>query len=272
MNDGKAIIARQEQEFNIRLLAAQRRLYSKAKKFKYLQIALSIVPPVVVTFLQIAGIVTADIVLFLAVEAAMMCGAAFCGRAAAKNRDCAAKVQQAFDSDVFGIPFGFASLRGIDVEKTADVELGSRGDKDLINWYSCVREDMRAGEAISACQKMNCRWSKHLVMRYGAVSIGVPALAMTAVVLLILNLDVDAMTLVFLGAMPEWLFDRMIATVECYSMYGSLEDDLGAYNLGQRENIIAVQDRVYELRRYDYQIPDWFYFRFRQNDEKAFRR
>ena len=40
-------------------------------------------------------------------------------------------------------------------------------------------------------------------------------MAMTVVVLLILNLDVDAMTLVFLGAMLEWLFDRMIATGYC---------------------------------------------------------
>ncbi|WP_165043738.1 S-4TM family putative pore-forming effector [Adlercreutzia sp. ZJ138] len=80
MNDGKAIITRQEQESNIRLLAAQRRLYSKAKIFKYLQIALSVVPPVAVTFLQIAGVITADIAVFLVTEALMMCGAAIFGR------------------------------------------------------------------------------------------------------------------------------------------------------------------------------------------------
>lgn len=131
MNDGKTIIARQELESNIRLLAAQRRLYSKAKNFKYLQIALSVFPPIAFTFLQISGVVHADIVLFLVIEAVMMAGSVIFGRASGGIRVQATKVQQAFDSDVFGVPFGFSDIRGIDVEKMADEELDSRGNGGL---------------------------------------------------------------------------------------------------------------------------------------------
>lgn len=154
-----------------RLLAAQREMYSAAKRYCLVNAIVCFAVPLCVTFIQLAFAIPPGVLIAVWLLT-MAAGLLFPGLSAGLVKK-AAQTQQAFDSKVFGVPFENAGIRRGDVARYADryyARCGREGiDAGLDDWYSVDLSGLEAGEAIARCQRQNAEWTRRLS---GAASAG----------------------------------------------------------------------------------------------------
>jgi hypothetical protein len=166
MND---ISTKQNTPDRIKMLAAQRQLYSQAKRINALQIILSV--PCVVVWTASAliwpelkagaaawGIAIALMDLFFFVP----------GEKALKRE--AAKIQEYFDSEVLGLSwnkFKLGSYPDPELIAQASSAYFSRHDsRKLQDWYAPIVGEIPLSYARLICQRINCWWDMGLRKRY----------------------------------------------------------------------------------------------------------
>lgn len=271
MNSGDEIKRVQELDENKKLLAAQREMYSTAKKHDFLNVVVCFAIPYCATltqmFFSIPPCALVAIWLFTVIAGLAL------PHLSAELAKKAARVQQSFDSRVFGVSFENADFKKGDISKYADdyfarCERKGEGPR-LDDWYSADLSGLKAGEAIARCQKQNTEWTKRLLLR----SLGGEVLAAVVLAgilwLLITGSSVDPLSLAFLTTIVEWLFQRI---VRCFSTLQKVEKLTSAselFNLGSRENIERAQDRIYDYRSSSYLVSDFMYRLFKESDDAA---
>ena len=270
MNNGKAIMETQDSEECIYLLAAQRQLYTESKRWKAAQFGASLAIPFVITLGQVLRVIQIDAAWAVATEALIVIALTALPKAKEGRRRAAVRIQQAFDSRVYGVSFENAGFDAAQVRTEAQKYLDRCGDSKLRNWYTCVTEEMRAGEAISRCQQMNCSWSKRLTGRYCIAAIGAPIALLVVLAMLVAATRTDPFSLVFLLSIVEWVVLAAYDGIGSFKAYSKLDEDVRSYSLVSVENIRRVQSSLYDARMNDLLIPDWFYVVFRNKDEREF--
>ena len=131
MNNGKAIMETQDSEECIYLLAAQRQLYTESKRWKAAQFGASLAIPFVITLGQVLRVIQIDAAWAVATEALIVIALTALPKAKEGRRRTAVRIQQAFDSRVYGVSFENAGFDAAQVRTEAQKYLDRCGDSKL---------------------------------------------------------------------------------------------------------------------------------------------
>jgi len=280
---GEEIAGRQNSVDALRLLLAQRHLYSQSKRWLGLRwlgmLVIAIAAPVI-------SVIWPD----SAVAAGAVAGAwIFIGRTALsrfeqKKVEQAAAVQEVFDQLVFGMPSSgdraaSPSLEEISLLAGPDPNILDKArDQKLVDWYPVdANEDGLLTVAI--CQRANASYSDRLLKttaQVWVVGMGVWAIALVGASLYF-NLTASQFILgILLPLLPAfldvWEYWRSIrrAAVDRRDIVTTIEQKIAGDSGGlDAQDLLVWQGRLYDLRRNAPQVPDSVYWLSRKRNELA---
>lgn len=273
---------RQNDKNNIKRLAAQRRIYSKAKKINYLIFGLVVLIPIVVSvlttipslvFLQNPNVT----LLFHAYTVFMVFLQYFLTTHIEKMKKHAAYIQLESDMKVFDLKWN-DRLLGPKVDNTELVvkefdKFPKKNLSDLNNWYDLSGlEKKKREEVIRICQRQNLQWNSTL---YKRINIGFNILiwgnfGIFVFIIPFFRLNMAQMINSAVNFIPliTWILD----VNKNYQKNKNILDELKKLisNKGY-SNILAViiEAKFTEYRQNDSLIPDWLYSLFRRKDNKT---
>ena len=266
MNSGMKIKELQNQDENISILAAQREMYTQAKRYGNIHTVVSLGIPLVFTVVQLffqvpfAVIVTVNFIVFII--------GSWVGRKPGELSLKAAGMQQTFDAKVYGIHFGNTVDSPKDVRKYAGMYKKRNGDfAELNDWYTVPIEELRAGQAIAACQRQNAAWTSSLFTRFCVTELVLSLAAVSVLIVSIIALQRDPAGLFYLLPVCEWFLRSLNEGMEKTHVARKLNDELQRRDLDVQKEILATQGYIYEYRRAAFSVPDWFYKRSKKRDE-----
>lgn len=271
MNSGARINEIQNSEESKRLWAAQRQTYTDAKLVDLVNACVCLLLPLGVTVAQIFLDVPSEAIILVWIATVLV------GNCLPKRSkrlvDEAAAMQQRFDSDVFGIKFENVSRDDRRIASQARRYRERHDDNDgklrHDNWYSVDIEDARPGDAIARCQLQNTEWTKRLLKRCVRIEICSAVIVTVVLAVLVFCLDINPFNLFFLFSIIEWMARRFVECRAGFARVGALADSLSSFRLSSKENILHVQERIFEYRKSPYLVPDWLYALFKKIDEAA---
>lgn len=272
---------RQNDKNNIKRLAAQRRIYSKAKKINYLIFGLVVLIPIVVSVLttipSLVFLQNPNVTLLLhAYTVFMVFLQYFLTTHIEKMKKHAAYIQLESDMKVFDLKWNDCLLG----PKVDNIELVVKEfDKfpkkdlsDLNNWYDLSElEKKKREEVIRICQRQNLQWNSTL---YKRINIGFNILiwgsfGIFVFIIPFFRLNMAQMINSAVNFIPliTWILD----VNKNYQKNKNILDELKKLisNKGY-SNILAVmiEAKFTEYRQNDSLIPDWLYSLFRRKDNK----
>lgn len=276
----------QNEQKQLERLAAQRELYSSAKRWYVAQVLGSVAVPVLLITISFFALQTS---LFAAIFGIVffIVDILFIVPAIAIRKLKASKIQELFDCEVLQLPKSPLKIADdIAVEEVlsyyeAHNKIRSNVEK-LINWYPQIVDSVNIAYARLICQRTNCWWDAKLRGRYiNAVKIAaifVPLLILVSG--LIVRIQIETIVLLFSGLMPFFRF----ANKE-YSDHKSSADRMSKtmnYILRIWDNILnkcfekerllnesrIIQDEIYENRSKSPFILDFIYKAFRDKNEQ----
>jgi hypothetical protein len=272
----------QNSEDNLRLLAAQRELYGRAKHYAAFQVLVSFIAPAFAVF----SLLPKPWIALTGLAIAML-DALVLDPGQLRRREAAAKVQETFDTAVLELPWNKLKVGPKpdpeDVHEAASVSLRRKGDTDLRDWYPAKAAEVPSAVARSICQRANVVWDSRLRARYRAAVAWIVALTSTAVLVVGLaqKLTVETMTITVLAPLTplllwsirEWQREsrameslkRLDGTVNEY-VDDAVTRKANAEELDRRARLI--QDEIYDRRRQNPLIFDWVYALLRTRFEE----
>lgn len=270
LNNGDEIKRIQELEENKRLLAAQREMYSTAKRFDCANALVCFAGPLFVTLIQLVSAIPSGALIAVWLLA-MAAGLVLPGLSAGLVKK-AAQVQQAFDSKVFGMPFENAGIGRGDVARYADryyARCERKGiDPGLDDWYSVDLSGLEAGEAIARCQRQNAEWTRRLLLRSIGGEVAAAAVFGALLWSLVARLSVDPLSLTFLLSIVEWAIQRVARCLSTLRKVGNLSVSM-SFDLSSEENVRRAQGAIYDYRSSSYIVSDFVYRLFKGRDDMA---
>jgi hypothetical protein len=283
MND---ISKLQNEPRQLQRLAAQRQLYSTAKRIFGIQLLLG--GPVAIGW-SLAVVATPEVRGFAAVWGALISSADLLWLTPWQKRlrERAARIQEAFDCDVLQL-----SWNDIKVGRSPDPELvKEQADKyakvqsglpPLINWYAPVVSDLPLDVGRVICQRSNCWWDSKQRRRYAAW-----VLASVIIVTLLMcglgfigGFTVEKLFLaILLPLSPAVLLGvrQFLEQTEAATRLDRLKEHAESLwsdmcNGGARTRLAdkcrALQDEIFENRKRSPLVFDWI-FRKLRNDYDA---
>ena len=281
----------QNSPLELRRLAAQRQLYSKAKGLLAFQMVLSV--PIAVTIAAAAlwnpaARVYAGIWGILATFVDLVWLSPW--QQSLKNT--AATVQEAFDCDLLHLPWNETTTgKPPAAEIVAEWSILPRGvtyeTLQLLNWYPSSIGELPLHVARIVCQRCNCWWDSNLRRRYAIWCIGIVATLFAVPCLGGTIAGVPLQQLALIVVLPL----APVATVgirqfreqrDAAERLDSLRDHFatiwqrllngGVSPEESREVSRRVQDRIFEHRRRTPLIFDWVYRKLRRKQETAMQR
>jgi hypothetical protein len=275
----------QNTELQIKRLAAQRFIYSTAKRAQIAQLVLAI--PFTI-FFSILGLFIPTLAPWQAIYGvSVLVIEAILDHWQKHQRKQAAKIQELFDCDVLGLDWN-----ELEIGSKPDVETVIEGSNnylrkvgnvnDLVNWYPPVVGNLSIHLARLICQRTNLRWDFQL-RRWFAQR----ALTLTAIVILLLlifslwnQLSLERFVLSVLApALPvfSWGFREYQKQNEVADELERLKSQVEEYwndairskiSVHQTENKSrALQDKIFDLRKDSPLIFDAVYKYFRMRYE-----
>lgn len=268
----------------LRLLLAQRKLYTRAKRWSFLRwIGFSIIG------------VAAPILTVVVPRAAVVVGALagvwiFLSRTwfSSVERNLAAKaanIQEQFDQYVFSMPARVTRVPAASIEETVrltgdDRAVMSAADRQrLQDWYPF---DARVDGAISIAiaQRANAAYSERLLSANANVWLATTLVWSSAAVIisLIVGLTLPQFLLgVALPLLPALLdvWEQFRSTKRAGEVRRAMADDIEQAVRGRSEpeltpeSLLIWQDQLYEMRRQSPQVPNLVYRRARERNERA---
>jgi hypothetical protein len=268
----------------LRLLLAQRRLYSRAKRWSFLRwigfsvigvaapVLTVVVPDAAVTVGAIAGVwIFLSRTWFSTVEQSL----------AAK----AADIQEQFDQFVFSMPAVVTRVPSASMEEIARLTgdeqtmLNDANREDLRGWYP-FDDRVDGGISIAIAQRANAAYSERLLHANATVWLAVTLVwaAAAVIVSLIVGLTLSQFLLgVGLPLLPALLdvWEQFRSTKRAGEVRRAMADDIEKAIRGREnhdvapEDLLIWQDQTYQLRRSSPQVPNLVYKRARDRNEHA---
>ena len=171
MNKGEEILGEQNAETNIDKLLAQRRLYSKAKTFKWSFVLITIILPIIISFLdnfRVIEIKEWQNIYIIYMVIAFIIGIIF-DNLTNNYKDIAAVIQEEFDISVFSIPKRKYLINMIEANPNV-IRKYSKKDKENINkieavknWYPIEIRKVRTNISVLLCQRANVYYDEKLM-------------------------------------------------------------------------------------------------------------
>ncbi len=280
---GATILRRQDEPDALRLLIAQKRMYSRAKRwlalrwFGMLVIGLA-APTVAVIFPQSAVIVGS------VAGAWLFIGRTLLMYLQKRNTEQAAAVQEQFDLYVYEMPRAtprpkLPSLEAIISAAGPDANIHEVADREMmLGWY-VVSEDDPGAVAVAIAQRSNASYSYSLLRTTGIVWSVVAVLWAGALITICVAVGLSLATFllgVLLPLLPAFLDvteyivgivrsarDREALYREIEGKIGNDEDPVTA------ESLRVWQESLFELRRDAPTVPDFIHELQRNKNEAA---
>ncbi len=269
MNSGIEIRKLQNEGGNIRLLAAQREMYTQAKRPKTLAMAICYGGPLLYTIVQLfvsLPFCSTIVLALLAIGSDILLN----GKSSDLVRN-SARIQQAFDSRVYGMEFEDSDFNERDIAHfEKEYLVRCKSFDDLENWYTAIPLDADAGEAISSCQRQNALWTSSLASRYLIVICLVSLAIMFVLGGQIQLMGVDPAGLAFLLALGEFPLRQFCEAFRFRKKATKLKEDFDRRKLVSANSIKETQRLIFEYRESSFLVPDWFHkINKRDLDEKT---
>lgn len=286
MNKGKEILEQQNTDTNIDKLLAQKRLYSYAKIFKWSFVLITIILPMIISFLdnfRVIEIKEWQNIYIIYMVIAFIVGIIF-DNYIDNYRNIAAAIQEEFDISVFSIP---KRKYLINIEANSNIiRRYSKKDKKNIskieavkNWYPIEIEKVKTNISILLCQRANVYYDETVRRRYQKVLLFL--LILIPVILLLISIingfTIEALLYkVFIPMFPIGLFlyeqDKEVnASINnLKSLKQKIEELLNGISIDERideQDLREVQDMIYYNRKLSVLIPDFIYKMLRSNSE-----
>lgn len=285
MSNGQDIINKQNEEDQIRLLAAQRTLYSSEKMFLGFQMILGIAAAVVGACLQskypqAVSVGSAGIALFDVLYLESRKG---------KKQKLAAKIQELFDCTLLVMEWRKLKANGKPeqediVENSAQLISDPKKKAELQNWYPADIKDLPLQPARIVCQRFNCKYDARLRERY-ILSLRILLGFMTLITLGIAFWQnrnfIDSIALIVAPLLPVYVvcFREIYAQNEALELIRRLNEHCNelwgqAVQKSTTEHELDIesrflQDEIYDHRRRSPLIFDWFDSANKENNEKT---
>ncbi|KFF24847.1 S-4TM family putative pore-forming effector [Chryseobacterium vrystaatense] len=278
MNKGTEILHNQNLDSNIDKLLAQRRLYSNAKKINYLLIIVTVVAPILISFITnftqlkiddknwiyviyMVLVITCEKILEIYID---------------RSKKTAASIQENFDTTVFSIPENKTlNTTFIDLDL---IRKYSKNDRQNIkkvskvkDWYSTEINTINTNIAIIFCQRMNICYDQNIKKKYSNILVSLSIL--TFIILLAFALSGEFglkkfFIEVIFPSMPLFIFTYKeyktnLETVDnLQKLREIIEDKLQSSSLNdviEVEELRKIQDRIYQNRILSPLIPNFIY-------------
>lgn len=280
----RSIATRQNDDEALRLLLAQRRLYTRAKRWQGARWIGLLLLGVAAPFISI--LIPGSAIAVGAITSVWL----FLGRtwlAAAEERTMtkAAAIQEELDLHIFEMPqtIDRASMPAIE-----DIELLTRSDSGLretakrerlTDWYD-IDPSHPGAETVAIAQRANASYTDRLIR--AAVRVWALITGMWLVILLVWSslsgLDFGLMLLgVIFPVLPaaldvaEYLQSTWRAAQDRADLANTIQARLEDAEPISGQELIAWQIQLYDLRRTTPQVPDWLYKLTRKRNETAMR-
>lgn len=289
------IIQQQATSACVKLLAAQRALYSQAKQVLAAQLVLGVPVVVVIALVAIAldkqwfGLPKVDLAWLVGASSLLfvMLDLLVWNPLISRRRDLAARIQQRFDSEVLGLRWEETLYGALpdpeDIELWAENYIRAAGSLDDFNgWFRPEVAPLPMEVARLVCQRANCWWDMDLRRRYNAAVYFSGALVLASVVALALTLDFNSKTffasaiaplLPFVSVGPKLILDNDDAIARLQTMKLALESAWGRVLSGTLSSdelawiSTCVQIGIYNHRRSSPLVFDWVHNRARKRNE-----
>ena len=284
MND---ITSRQNDEKQLIRLAAQRQLYTEAKRLEAFRTLLAV--PLVLVWAGLAAVFPAlqPYAAAWGISIALIDIACLSPLERLLQRK-AAKVQELFDCDILHMNWRQLRVgRRPDSEDVAEAANKYRRKdpflSSLVNWYPAQISEVSLPLARLICQRTNCWWDAKLRLRYANNALAIVALLSIVVVLLGLlgNFTMESFVLNILAP----LLPAFVWSIRQYSEqreYATVSDRLKQYSEDLWERALAtnipsdeldaqsreLQDEIYDRRCRGPLIFDWIYSLLRREYEE----
>jgi len=279
------ITSRQNSPENIRLLAAQRSLYSRAKRLAAVQAFLAGLTPVVGA---IAVALQPDVDVWAAFTGIVVAfgDAVWLDPRQARLRKLAANVQEEFDCNVLQLPWNNA-LAGRHPEPE-DIHEAATGHKPssaapLKDWYPRSVSALPVFQGRLICQRTNCWWDSKLRQRYTNWIVGtVSVLSVCVFAIGLLNgMSLQKLVLAVMApllpaalwAAREWRRQSETASESdrrkeyCESLWGQVvRGELAEPEVSRRSR--ELQDAILVRRQQGPPVFDWVYRCLRRKQEE----
>jgi hypothetical protein len=279
------IAQEQNSQKQLERLAAQRELYSSAKKWHLFQIILTVLIPVLLAGLAFVINYFAVIVAIFGV-ASFLIDISIIEPIIKKRKTKAAKIQELFDCDILQLPKSpLKTADDITVEEVllyynAHIKIATNVEK-IKDWYSPKVSQVPIEIARVLCQRTNCWWDSKLRERYSSF-LKYSSLFVFIMIMLagyIANLSLVEITLIAGGLVPLFQFcikqcndnlDAAFRLNELVNYSRQIWDDAlqNKYPTDVlKMNSRRLQDEIFEHRSKSPLILDLYYNLFRDNDE-----
>lgn len=278
------ILTRENKSSSIEKLAAQRELYSKAKVFFYVQIFITVISLVLLSFSQL---------IFCKVDFTLIIATFSFFAVIADNlfetyigglKEMAAKIQEFFDTIVLDIKWNnILCLNKPEynvIFKYYTIHKSKKKDfSKFTNWYEPEISNVTEQTGKLICQKTNCNYDSSIRKKYNNVIlfIGVSTILLIFIFTIFSDITLSKLILtVIFPAVPiiQWTHKNIIANNDSIknleqlnSLLNSSWNDLKNGAQISDEVIRQIQDGIYLNRKGSPLIPDFVYNKLRDKLE-----
>lgn len=272
------IAERQNKEKNICRLAAQRQLYNVVGWIDTVLMIATVFLPLICSFIRKFELNDVDIETIIAMYFLLMLLILWPLRNLKKNkRELAAAIQQEFDIDVYQMPWNdklFGKRKNLNAEiaeASKKIIENTKEKQKLYNWYTPEVDRLSIEEGIAACQKENFNWDAGLRKRYKLfVMIILATFIMIPIcICLVKGQKVQELILKLYSLLPVFVW--------CANNINGLNEDLkrmiiidkSIYSVEKKDmsELQTIQKEIYNNRKAIIKIPNWFYDKYKDNDE-----
>ncbi|MPV49229.1 hypothetical protein GCG21_04265 [Pseudactinotalea sp. HY160] len=280
---GATLLRRQDELDALRLLIAQKRLYSRAKRWVSIRwfgmLVIGLAAPIVAVIWPQSSVVLGSIAgawLFLG-RTLLMC-------VQKKSTEQAAAVQEEFDFYVYEMSAGTPRPKLPPLE---DISLVAGPDSDLVDvagrekmlgWY-VVADDDPGAVAVAIAQRSNAAYSYRLLRLTGIIWSVVAVLWAAALTTICVVTGLTLVTFLLGVALPllpafldvtEYIVGFIRSARDREALYREIESRIGNRDEPiTGENLRVWQESLFELRRDTPTVPDFIYKLQRRKNEAA---
>ena len=269
---------RQNEEHSIEMLAAQRQLYSNAKRYDWLSTALSVWIPfgmaIILVFIpedSLARIVSYIVSITSAVISFIVDGIIN------NKKELAAAIQQKFDTYIYNMPWDtriFGKNKNLNNEiavYSSKILSDEEEKKSLYDWYTPLVDEKELKEGILSCQRENVWWDVGLRKRFKMGSIMAIIILCMAVFIMGICKNESTVKLLsrfaFVAPMLEWLFSTIKQLNKDINELQELDEIINDDESKSIEDLQDIQKLIFIHRKDCFAIPNFFYKHFKDNDE-----
>lgn len=269
---------RQNEENSLSMLAAQRQLYSEAKRAENIVILFSVFLPFLCACIQVfvKDNTTLNTIVYIFPIVSMVIGIIL-EKYIEKEKELAAFIQQKFDTYIYQMPWD-KRLFGADKNVNSIIADKSRkhfskqGAKDkLKDWYTPTVDAFPVEKGILECQKENFWWDVGLRKRYKLAST-ILIVALSIIILgtgIVQNeqFSILALRMAFIFPLCQWLHEIIKTLGADIRRLERLDEELSVPGEKSMDELQDIQKDIFIHRKSCGSIPNFFYQIFKDNDE-----